>query len=393
MPSLKHITLLSLASLSQARAGKLASRADDEVCCPCPTSETPPVSQVTITVTESAPAAAPTTVYITQVADEQSVQPTVTVTDAGQTVYVTAGHVSSSLATLVADTATGSGEAQATTVTVDTHATASESFGSVENASQPNGPQTVTISSHPSVSSGISQSDDGNASNSHGIPDGPATVTVEVQHPGADEVATAVTSSISNTINHSAEPVTVTVTPSVSDNTNNPVVTQTIQQEEHQQDPQTVVVSVLPSSSTLHDTSSNTSMESATPVTVTAAPDQTAPLTQTVDTYHTITQSVTNINGDIDIEINIINIFTGETICKKENGDPCDDNSQPIESFVSTVSCQEVEPSTSFSTVYNTVYVSANQTGAYNATAVSGTAMPTGLRARTPRGPAAPRWY
>jgi hypothetical protein len=391
MPSLKHISLLSLAGLSQARAGELASRADDEVCCPCPASGTPPVSQITITVTESAPAAAPTTVYVTQVAGAQSVQPTVTVTDAGQTVYVTAGHVSPSLATLVADTVTVSGEAQATTVTVNAQPIASESSGVGENAGQPTDSQAVTVASQSTVSSETSQFDDGNASNSDSTPHGPATVTVEVQHSSMDEVASAQTSPLSSNVNNSAEPVTVTVTPPVSDHAGNLVVTQTIQQEE--QNPQTVVVSVLPSSSTLHNTSSQTSIESATPVTVTAAPDQTAPLTQTVDTYHTVTQSVTNINGDVDIEINIINIFTGETICKKENGDPCDDNSQPIEPSIVTVSCQEVEPSTSFSTIYNTVYVSTNQTGSHNATAVSGAAAPTGLRARTPRGPAAPRWY
>ncbi|KAG6010847.1 hypothetical protein E4U43_008525 [Claviceps pusilla] len=151
------------------------------------------------------------------------------------------------------------------------------------------------------------------------------------------------------------------------------------------QGPKTVVVTVQPSPA------------SAQPAAVTASL-QAQTIVQTLDHYATLTKTVNGGHGGDNIEIIIINIFTGETFCmKKHSGESCHGDghvashrylSSAVAAATGTAPSQMPLPSvnatTSAGTIHNTgtvILPSGNFTGA---------AQPTGSRdllGRKPRGP------
>ena len=153
------------------------------------------------------------------------------------------------------------------------------------------------------------------------------------------------------------------------------------------QGPKTVVVTIQPSLSS-----------SAQPSTVTASL-QVQTIVQTLDHYSTLTQTVGGGGGD-NIEIIIINIFTGETFCKKKHsGESCLGRGHAgghrylssAAAVTATGPSQMPRPSlnvtTSVGSIHNTGIVtlpSGNFTGAAKPT---GSGSPVPVMNRKPRGP------
>ncbi|KAG6011341.1 hypothetical protein E4U54_008132 [Claviceps lovelessii] len=154
------------------------------------------------------------------------------------------------------------------------------------------------------------------------------------------------------------------------------------------QGPKTVVVTVQPSPA------------SAQPAAVTASL-QAQTIVQTLDHYATLTKSVSGGHGGDNIEIIIINIFTGETVCmKKHSGESCHGEghvashrylSSAVAAATGTAPSQMPFPSvnvtTSAGTIHNTgtvILPSGNFTGAAQPTGSRGSVPVLG---RKPRGP------
>jgi hypothetical protein len=179
---------------------------------------------------------------------------------------------------------------------------------------------------------------------------------------------------------------------------------------QEEQPAQTVTVAPVTTVQTLTLAGGSTvvqTVETSELVTVTASPQtqtQTVSVTQGAVSYQTVTQTVSS-GTNIDVQIIIINLNTGEATCRmQKSGKPCSpagsagampNSKQPGSSPATTTVCASVAAHTSIATVFNTVLVTANSTMKWNATAMSGVALPSGtgmLTARRPRAPASLRW-
>ncbi|OAQ74268.1 hypothetical protein VFPPC_01809 [Pochonia chlamydosporia 170] len=339
---------MSMASVTEARFGRLISRQNTNECCPCPAPGQQTNVPSTVTVTQPAQ-----TVYVSnaQETPKQTVTVEKTVTAEPSTVYVSQpGNSPSNMPP----------EASQVVVTVSPQ----------PMPSQPSQPQTVTVVPGNSSPAGQAEPSVITKTIQPEAPEQaePQTVTVNAKPP--TKVATVVTVTQGLPPSNAPElPSVVTVTqglPSSEAPQSPSVVTVTAsssqQPSPQAEGPKTVVVTVQPSPAT------------TVPATVTAPP-QVQTVVQSVDHYSTLTKTVAGGGGD-NVEIIIINIFTGETSCKKKHsGKPCHSNGQhhvpPAASGSSGIPCPIVNATTSVATVYNTVLVTlqpGNGTGAAQAT-------------------------
>lgn len=352
------LALMAMTPMVHARFNLLQARGSTEECCPC--SATGGDGTQTITVTEPAGSPQTTTVYISQGSQIYPAKETITVTEAGHTVYVTKVNEQ---AHTVTKQVTVEYTAPAKTITItkespsQTAAGSDPDGGSGDNSNYPR-PETYTINDPTG---------------------GRETVTVEYSQPTKGASATG-----SGNSGQSDDTITKTI---VEDG------------QTH-----TVVVKPEPSTKTVAGTDG---MVITTPVdsyvTVTAAP-QTETLTQNVDNYQTVTRTLTNAGyGDDNVIVIIKDPNTGVTTCQlKKSGKPCYLHpGQTTESGITvaptdTVAATQTDCdsviSTSISTFYNTVTFTVNP--GQNSTSTLGVAQPTGkkLLARVPRGPFSPKW-
>ncbi|PHH85971.1 hypothetical protein CDD83_10927 [Cordyceps sp. RAO-2017] len=141
------------------------------------------------------------------------------------------------------------------------------------------------------------------------------------------------------------------------------------------QAPKTVTVTPLPNA------------QSTTPATL--PPQMQSPGTNG-DPSHTMTQTIGGGGGD-NIEIIIINIFTGETSCrKKHSGKPCQAR-RPRPGTVSASPCPSGMNSTRIATVFNTIMATVGpDTPSRNSTSAATAAPQTTSRSAKGRKPRAP---
>ena len=254
------------------------------------------------------------------------------------------------------------------------------------DAAAPEGPKTVTVNVAPAPAQ-----------------DKPVTAIVD---PAQDKTVIAVVSS--TPCPSSSNVVTVTAVP---EGAASPDAPEDIKNKGLVAEPKTVIVKQEPSVKTVTvngEVKTETAMIPST-ITITAPPSaETMGPAGNADQFTTIIQSIHNgDNNDIDIQINIININTGEVVCKKEGtGEPCDGDNVKLDTVVvlppaptttpnPSDPCPAVTNSTTIATAFNTVTVTVKQGWAGNSTD-AGASSPTGsmgLPARVPRGPlSAIRW-
>ncbi|KAG6038483.1 hypothetical protein E4U19_000359 [Claviceps sp. Clav32 group G5] len=315
-----HWAVLALAPVTNAQFDRLSPRDDSRECCPCPPPGQPGHGGEVVTVTQPAK-----TVYVS-IANEtpNKQQHTVTVertVAAGtHTVYVTRSQsldgpsytpadVSQSVVT-VSRRPQSTSDSESHTVTVIE--------GDAQGSAQP---LQVTSTTQHDSSKGHSE---------------PKTVTVQVDSPQV-KLVSAITVT-------QGQPPLQTPWPSPS------VVTVTQTGHEQQQTPSvvTVTASLEPPAVNYspvaqpHGTNNliatmQSSPSLAQPASVTA-PLQVQTVFQTIDHYSTYTKTVGGGGGD-NIEIIIINIYTGETFCKKKySGEPCHVRSDDLPSSSSSTS-------------------------------------------------------
>ncbi|TFB02811.1 hypothetical protein CCMA1212_005544 [Trichoderma ghanense] len=104
------------------------------------------------------------------------------------------------------------------------------------------------------------------------------------------------------------------------------------------------------------------------------------------DRFTTLTQTMTT-DGNVNVEITIINIFTGETICRKEGSDePCDSAHETFQLKPSgEVPCLTTGIFTKTATAFNTVVVTVSPGLWSNGTFATGVAPPAGAATGTGR--------
>jgi hypothetical protein len=114
---------------------------------------------------------------------------------------------------------------------------------------------------------------------------------------------------------------------------------------------------------------------SSPPQPIITTPPQVGTVSPSIDHFTTLTQTVSS-GGNINIEIIIINIFTGETICRKKGSDkPCDSKPKTHRFKPSGgVPCLTTGVFTKTATAFNTVLVTVSP-GMWS----NGTAAPTGV--------------
>ncbi|KAM0478925.1 hypothetical protein ACHAPX_004903 [Trichoderma viride] len=106
------------------------------------------------------------------------------------------------------------------------------------------------------------------------------------------------------------------------------------------------------------------------------APPQTGTISSNINQFTTLTQTVTTGNT-VNIEITIINIFTGESICRKKgSGKPCD--SKPKIHASGEIGCLTTGVFTETATAFNTVIVTVESGIWTNGTSATGAALPLG---------------
>ncbi|KAG6280790.1 hypothetical protein E4U47_005858 [Claviceps purpurea] len=296
--------MLALAPVTNAQFGRLSPRDDSRECCPCPSPGQPGHGGEVVTVTQPAK-----TVYVSIANETPNKQYTVTVertVAAGtHTVYVTRSQSLDKPSYTPAD-------ASQSVVTVSRRP---------QSTSDPE-PQTVTViegdaqgSAQPLQITSTTQQD---SSKGHSEP---KTVTVQVDSPQVKLFSA----------------ITVTQDqPSLQTPWSSPsVVTVTQTGHQQQQTPSVVTVTASPEPPAVnyssvaqpHGTNDviatmQSSPSLAQPASVTA-PLQVQTVFQTIDHYSTYTKTIGGGGGD-NIEIIIINIYTGETFCKKKySGEPC----------------------------------------------------------------------
>ncbi|KAK2594194.1 hypothetical protein QQS21_008083 [Conoideocrella luteorostrata] len=394
---------------TQARLGRLPPRENSKECCPCPASGQPNNGAGTVTVTQPAQ-----TVYVSQA--EESPRQTVTVertiTAEPQTVYVTQPNGTPSNAP--------SGGSQVVVTVLpqpEPSQQQQQQSGGLQTVTVVNGntqppqqqqqqqqqPQTVTVvngNTQPPQQQPQQQPQTGS-----GEQPGPSVVTKTIQPETPQQAGPQTVTINANPPAKMVSVVTVTQgepsseapwSPSVftitqgrpSSEAHSPgVVTVTASPEQpaagstpttKTESPKTAAVTMQPSSLTSQQ------------ATVTAPP-QVQTIIQSVDHYSTLTKTVAGGGGD-NIEIVIINIYNGETSCrKKHSGKPCNAGSHqyipPAASGSSSIPCPSVNATTSVATVYNTVLVTlppGNGTGAAQPTGSKASVMAMG---KLPRGP------
>ncbi|KAG5990894.1 hypothetical protein E4U52_004169 [Claviceps spartinae] len=296
--------VLALAPVTNAQFGRLSPRDDSRECCPCPPPGQPSHGGEVVTVTQPAK-----TVYVSIANETPNKQHTVTVertvATGTHTVYMTRSQSLDGPSYTPAD-------ASQSVVTV---------LRRPQSTSDPE-PQTVTViegdaqgSAQPLQVISTTQHD---SSEGHSEP---KTVTVQVDSPQVKLVSAM-------TVTQDQPPLqTLWSSPSVV------TVTQTGHQQ--QQTPNVVTVTASPEPPAVnyspidqpHGTNNiiltmQSSPPLAQPASVTA-PLQVQTVFQTIDHYSTYTKTIGGGGGD-NIEIIIINIYTGETFCKKKySGEPC----------------------------------------------------------------------
>ncbi|KAG5975740.1 hypothetical protein E4U58_000080 [Claviceps cyperi] len=318
--------VLALAPVTNAQFGRLSPRDDSRECCPCPPPGQPGHGGGMVTVTQPAK-----TVYVSIANGTPDEQHTVTVertvTAGTHTVYVTR---SQSL----------NGSSYTPAVTSQSVVTVSRRPQSTLDPE----PQTVTViegdaqgSAQPLQVISTTQHD---SSKGHAEP---KTVTVLVDSPQVKLVSAI-------TVTQDQAPLR---TPSSS-----PSVLTVTQIGHHQQQTSSVVtVTASPEPPAInyslvaqpHGTNNaiptmQSSPSLAQPASVTA-PLQVQTVFQTIDHYSTYTKTIGGGGGD-NIEIIIINIYTGETFCKKKySGKPCHVRGHELPSSSSTSVLSEVASS------------------------------------------------
>ncbi|KAI6778542.1 uncharacterized protein J7T54_003292 [Emericellopsis cladophorae] len=388
--------VLYLAGHSFARHGDLKARMDAEECCPCTGSGAP----ATVTVMAEAPPAK--TIYISD-RPQATVTVESTVTHPASTIYVT--HEPDGVATKpkqdhpkvitktiypARSSETPGAEGKDEIVDDDTHENPNETSEQKDQHDDGDNDDKFIIKTiYPeSITKAHEKEKE-------------AQVVTKVVHPDSADPAKepkTVTIIASPSKDASAEPSVVTITAepeeTLTEATNGDAqdkfTTKTLQHKQvGEQKPATVIVSLEPSAQVIVVDGETITETIDHPVTVTAAPVHDATtIVPSKDHYKTVTQTVSHGGDDIDIEIIIININTGETVCRqKDSGKPCKGAVNPSQSTV----CSSVEPSTSISTAFNTVTVTASPTMAFNST-MMGVAQPTGMR-RAPRAPLSQRWW
>nr|WOD45882.1 hypothetical protein [Trichoderma atroviride] len=106
------------------------------------------------------------------------------------------------------------------------------------------------------------------------------------------------------------------------------------------------------------------------------APPQVGTIPQNIHQFTTLTQTVTSGNA-VNIETTIIDIFTGETICRKEgSGEPCD--SKPNVHASGEIGCLTTGIFTETATAFNTVIVTVESGIWTNGTSATEAALPLG---------------
>ncbi|KAM0513641.1 hypothetical protein ACHAPE_007691 [Trichoderma viride] len=106
------------------------------------------------------------------------------------------------------------------------------------------------------------------------------------------------------------------------------------------------------------------------------APPQIGTISPNINQFTTLTQTVTTGNT-VNIEITIINIFTGETICRKKgSGKPCD--SKPKIHASGEIGYLTTGVFTETATAFNTVLVTVESGIWTNGTSATGAALPLG---------------
>lgn len=393
------LALLAAAPLASARFSfaPLRARADD--CCPCPK----PGEGVTVTVTQPAATNAPTTVTVIQTAPAPAAQtvtvthtaavqqPAVTVTVRPQPANPAPNAVPNSVPNSVAN-------ANKQPVTISIRPLTSQQPDrlvvtktvTADQQQQPpqlEGPETVTVTV--------------GASSSAPPPPKQAPVTITVrplpsESPSRPNEPETVTMTVGNEPEPSKQPITVsiknnevvtkTATPgnnaSDTPNSNNQPVTVSIKKEDPATNPPSSAPSNEGASSRQPVTISIKNPQDVTqtmaPVTVTAAPVMSTVWRNSTETqFQTMTRTVGHGGGD-NIEIIIININTGESICKKkDSGEPCHHQPPPM---VTGSPCPEVRNITSTATAFNTVRITVSGQPNRNATAsaTNGGAKPSG---------------
>ncbi|KAG5939406.1 hypothetical protein E4U60_000917 [Claviceps pazoutovae] len=391
--------VLALAPVTNAQFGRLSPRDDSRECCPCPPSGQPGNGGGVVTVTQPAK-----TVYVSIANETPNKQHTVTVertVAAGtHTVYVTRSQSLDGPSYTPADASqsviTVSRRPQSTSDLEPQTVTVTE--GDAQGSAQP---LQVTSTTHHDSRKGHSE---------------PKTVTVQVDSPQVKLFSA----------------ITVTQDqPSLQTPWSSPsVVTVTQTGHQQQQTPSEVTVTASPEPPAVnyspvaqpHGTNNviatmQSSPSLAQPASVTA-PLQVQTVFQTIDHYSTYTKTIeggSGGEGGDNIEIIIINIYTGETFCKKKySGEPCHVRSDDLPfssstSVLSDVASSSANVTTRVEKVFKTATVTLHSgifTGAARPTDVklvtnvasaygtgiltfssgnfSGVAQPTG---RKPRGP------
>ncbi|KAG6010218.1 hypothetical protein E4U21_007695 [Claviceps maximensis] len=367
-------TVLALAPVAHARFGRLSPDEKLNECCPCPSPGQSSSGGTIITITQPAQ-----TVYVS-LAQEPSIHTVTverTVTIDAHTVYVTQSDDSQYVSPRPwSEFTQRSGPQTVTSIQVDGQGGAQKQYQPlpVTTTIQPESrkrlsylsPMTVTAKTDPPV-------------------EPVSSVSVAQYQPSLE--APWSPSSVAVTQQQQPTPSAVTVTASLESPASTAMAIQP-------QGPQTVTVTIQPSFS------------SAQPAAVTASA-QVQTIFQTIDHYTTLTKTVGGGGGD-NIEIIIINIFTGESFCKKKHsGKSCHTRGHTrshrylssaaagTAAVTATGPSQMPRPSVNVTTgvgsTYNTGIVklpSGNFTGAAQPT---GSGRPVPIMGRKPRSPFSPR--
>lgn len=442
MLALASLTMLSMANMAYARSGRLQPRMDANECCPCPGPNGDPIEgATTVTVTEAAKPVDPVTIYIPQTGGQDKAAPTPetvtvhdTVTEPAATVFVTKeSHPEPSGADAMEEVME---HPQPEPATVTVYPDGSE-VTPVPGESE--GDDTVeVVTEEQDDHDYIDDPDNGNVEDpskdghgndtNRGNPDGdkkdntatktivpndpaadaPKTVTVNITPAQGKTIIISPTSPKDSIVTVTAIPEGETPSPDAHEDVKDKVITKTTKDDHPSAEIKTILISHEPSVKTVTldngEVKMDTVMTPAT-LTVTAAPStETQALVETINNYQTITQSVHNgDNNNIDIEITIININTGEMTCRKEDtGMPCEGD---VSRNMTTPAAPSMTPSvsdpcppamnyTSIVTAFNTVTVPLGHSWAVkdsNVTEVQPTGS-VGLRPRVPRAPLTVRW-
>ncbi|KAL7931520.1 hypothetical protein V8C35DRAFT_309731 [Trichoderma chlorosporum] len=204
-------------------------------------------------------------------------------------------------------------------------------------------------------------------------PASPSTATVTLTN-GPSLSSTMAAASASNPSNSTAETVTFVENPPMPSSTSPGPSSQTPTSVVNSAKPDVETVAFVPNPPNPTITTSSSLQPAIT------APPQVGTISQSIDHFTTITQTVPSIggdiNGDVNIEITIINIFTGEVVCKKKGTDePCDPKPSP---------CLTTGIFTSTATAFNTVIVTIDPGMWTNGTSATVVAPPLGTGIGSP---------